>query len=129
MTNFYQVVERIGGRPLASGSPAEWHEDKATNIHTTLKAAKAEAKKRRFRVGSDIIMTRVLGHWDMVRVIQHLLNNPPCPSYRNMDGMLSDINLPNWGEEALKEGKMNECTYPGTQIYKAGQAQKVIGKL
>lgn len=125
MTNFYQVVERIGGRPLLSGSPADWHDDKATNIYTTKKDAKAEAKKRGFASGSDIIMTRVLGHWQMVKVIQHLLNNPPSPSYHNTDGMLSVINLP----ALAVEGRWKECNYPETKIFGAGQAQKVIGTL
>ena len=120
MTNFYQVREAHLSYLLPHGL-----DKKATNIHRNKKDAKAEAKKRGFASGSDIIMTRVLGHWDMVKVIQHLLNNPPSPSYHNTDGMLSVINLPAMGLEGWKD----ECNYPATKIFEAGQAQKVIGTL
>jgi len=111
MTNFYQVIDHI--------------DDKATYVHQTEKAARAEAKEKGFHTGSDVVMTRIIGHWDMVTTIQHLLNNTPRSAPYQTQGILSALRLESWD----LDGQMNECTYPGTKIFKSGQAQKVIDKL
>ena len=111
MTNFYQVVDHI--------------DDKATYVHQTEKAARSEAKERGFHVGSEVMMTRIIGHWDMVTTIQHFLNNTPRSAPYLTQGILEALRLESWD----LEGQMNECTYPKTKIFESGQAQKVIGTL
>jgi hypothetical protein len=110
MTNFYQVIDHI--------------DDQATYVHQTEKAARAEAKERRFHAGSDVVMTRIIGHWDMVTTIQGLLNNPKRSAPFLTQGILEALKLDSWE----LDGQMNECTYPKTTIFETGQAQKVIGK-